>query len=599
MSEIYYLKTASRAAIAAAILAGTLDKRRPTIEADGGRFRVGEHAPTETAIESITVSTTGTTTLALKSQCADHIALVTAGAGSGAYTRKLVLPRLATAIDATTLAPITGDRITIRVSLAASTNPTIAIHENTDAGSLLVTLTGTGTATARTLQFLWNGSAWIVLNEGAAGGDSQPLDSDLTAIAALGTTSFGRALLTQADAAALRTTAGAQAADATLTSLAGKSLSGTGNVVLQSALDAVIAGLKFKQSVRVATAFSGTLATAFANGQTVDGVTLATRDRILIKNQPFPSTDNGIYVVNASGAPTRATDFDAAQEVPGALVAVERGTVNADTLWLCTNDAITLGTTLINFVPFGASGIPSQSEQGGKALVTNGSAMDWQAVGLLGESVTVQGYTSPAVAEAFAIAVIDYSSATIGADLTLGGITHTLLAPPTAGERPALEDMPAFSGWTLDDPAGEAWRYTKDAAGSTSASMAAGGGEPVLSFTNGNTATAAAGEIAEVMVIEGVAGKRIRGVAGYLECSGALGANTVALYHRTLDMESVETLTQITVPQNASGPFVLNHRLGAVGSESGESIILRFTGDVADYADPALTATAHVTCSQQ
>jgi len=36
----------------------------------------------------------------------------------------------------------------------------------------------------------------------------QPLDSDLTAIAALGTTTYGRSLLTQADAAALRTTAG-------------------------------------------------------------------------------------------------------------------------------------------------------------------------------------------------------------------------------------------------------------------------------------------------------------------------------------------------------------------------------------------------------
>ena len=38
--------------------------------------------------------------------------------------------------------------------------------------------------------------------------DAQPLDSDLTDIAALATTTFGRSLLTQADAAALRTTAG-------------------------------------------------------------------------------------------------------------------------------------------------------------------------------------------------------------------------------------------------------------------------------------------------------------------------------------------------------------------------------------------------------
>lgn len=41
----------------------------------------------------------------------------------------------------------------------------------------------------------------------AAQAASQPLDSDLTAIAALSTTAFGRSLLTQADAAALRQTA--------------------------------------------------------------------------------------------------------------------------------------------------------------------------------------------------------------------------------------------------------------------------------------------------------------------------------------------------------------------------------------------------------
>lgn len=42
----------------------------------------------------------------------------------------------------------------------------------------------------------------------AAQAASQPLDSDLTAIAALSTTAFGRGLLTSADAAALRTSAG-------------------------------------------------------------------------------------------------------------------------------------------------------------------------------------------------------------------------------------------------------------------------------------------------------------------------------------------------------------------------------------------------------
>ena len=57
--------------------------------------------------------------------------------------------------------------------------------------------------------------AWYITATGAnslPGGPYQPLDSDLTAIAALATTPFGRSLLTQADAAAARTAIGALAA---------------------------------------------------------------------------------------------------------------------------------------------------------------------------------------------------------------------------------------------------------------------------------------------------------------------------------------------------------------------------------------------------
>lgn len=51
----------------------------------------------------------------------------------------------------------------------------------------------------------------------------QPLDSDLTALAALTTTAFGRGLLELANAAALLSAAGAQASDADLTAIAGLS----------------------------------------------------------------------------------------------------------------------------------------------------------------------------------------------------------------------------------------------------------------------------------------------------------------------------------------------------------------------------------------
>ncbi len=108
-----------------------------------------------------------------------------------------------------------------------------------------------------------------------------------------------------------------------------------------------------KDSVRVATTANGALASAFANGSVVDGVTLATGDRILVKNQTA-SAENGIYTVNATGAPTRATDFDAWAEIPGGTLAVEEGTTQADTIWLSTaNQGGTLGTTSITFQQVG------------------------------------------------------------------------------------------------------------------------------------------------------------------------------------------------------------------------------------------------------
>jgi hypothetical protein len=115
------------------------------------------------------------------------------------------------------------------------------------------------------------------------------------------------------------------------------------------------------------------LATAFANGQVVDGVTLATGDRLLIKNQT-DATANGIYTVNASGAPTRSTDMDAGSEFPSAYVFVEQGTVNADTGWVCTNNApVTLGSTNIVWAQFSGAGTYTANN----GVVLNGSVFSF------------------------------------------------------------------------------------------------------------------------------------------------------------------------------------------------------------------------------
>lgn len=64
---------------------------------------------------------------------------------------------------------------------------------------------------------------------------SQPLDSDLTAIAALSTSSFGRSLLTLADAAAALAAIGAQPSDADLTAIAALSTTAFGRSFLDRA----------------------------------------------------------------------------------------------------------------------------------------------------------------------------------------------------------------------------------------------------------------------------------------------------------------------------------------------------------------------------
>jgi Protein of unknown function (DUF2793) len=142
-------------------------------------------------------------------------------------------------------------------------------------------------------------------------------------------------------------------------------------------VDARVAGLSWKQAVRAASTANGTLATDFENGDTLDGVTLATGDRILLKNQSA-GAENGIYVVAASGAPARSTDADIGAELVNASVYISEGTINADTQWTCTtNAAITIGSTSLTFAQFISSSYNDEAARDavGAALTDNGLAV--------------------------------------------------------------------------------------------------------------------------------------------------------------------------------------------------------------------------------
>jgi hypothetical protein len=118
-------------------------------------------------------------------------------------------------------------------------------------------------------------------------------------------------------------------------------------------VDNVAAGLNWKQNVRAASTANVTIASALTNGSSMDGVTLATGDRVLLKNQTTGS-ENGIYIVVSSGAASRATDADTSAEVQNMIVRVAEGTTLGDTMWQMVTDSITLGTTSLTFTQFSA-----------------------------------------------------------------------------------------------------------------------------------------------------------------------------------------------------------------------------------------------------
>jgi len=159
--------------------------------------------------------------------------------------------------------------------------------------------------------------------------------------------------------------------------------------------------------------------------QTINGF-LTSASRILVKDQTT-ATQNGIYVTGA-GAWTRATDFDAWTEIPGATVWVVGGTL-ANTGWVNTNTTGgTLGSTNITFAqsagtgtyePVITAGTTSQYWRGDKTFQTLNTAAVAESSNLYFTNAraitsTLTGYTSGA-------GTISASDTIIGAIQKLNG----------------------------------------------------------------------------------------------------------------------------------------------------------------------------------
>jgi hypothetical protein len=114
--------------------------------------------------------------------------------------------------------------------------------------------------------------------------------------------------------------------------------------------------------------------------QSIDGVTVAADDRVLVKDQST-GADNGIYTAS-SGNWLRTRDFDGAYDiVQGTRIFVTAGsTLAGNEYYVSTASPITVGTTSITFTQMPASGIAASAAAAAASAATAVSAASASSV---------------------------------------------------------------------------------------------------------------------------------------------------------------------------------------------------------------------------
>ena len=269
-------------------------------------------------------------------------------------------------LDVNTLATLAGARVEnlsdTQIPFASDSNGTLSGHAN----------------------LTFNDSTNVLAVTGKVSVDNVDIDQNTISIS--DTTNSGNLLLTPNTNGVVKVPAGYK----------DRTQFDANTLVTKEYADSIKQSLDVKQSVRAATTANITIATALNNGDTIDGVTLATGDRVLVKDQSTGS-ENGIYVVGAT--PARADDADTSADVTaGMFVFVTEGTANGDNGFiLTTNDTITLGTTALSFTQFSGAG----QIVAGDGLTKSGNTIsvnaDDDTIGISGDLVGLKGLENTAM----------------------------------------------------------------------------------------------------------------------------------------------------------------------------------------------------------
>ena len=184
-------------------------------------------------------------------------------------------------------------------------------------------------------------------------------------------------------------------------------------------VDATAQGLDIKQSVGVATTAADGNITIATPPATIDGVTLVSGMRVLLKNQTTASS-NGIYTFNGTVL-ARANDMTGTSITTwsGSTTYVELGTLNSKTFWTLTSvDPITLGTSNQTWTQFGGPGTYSAGT-GLNLTGTTFSLLNPVASNLGGTGLASLGTASQLLGVNTGATALEYKTVTAGTGVSI------------------------------------------------------------------------------------------------------------------------------------------------------------------------------------
>ena len=200
-------------------------------------------------------------------------------------------------------------------------------------------------------------------------------------------------------------------------------------------VDNAVAGLRTRIIAECATTANVNLSNGLEAGDAIDGVTLVSGDRVLVKNQSTAS-ENGLYLAvgSGAGAASRDPEHDTIAELSGQMVVVNQGSVNNDKIFLCTtNNTASLGSDSITFTTITpqnvgtVTSITAGTGLSGGAITSSGTiAIDSTVATLAGtQTLTNKTLTAPKINEDVALTsnstelnLLDGVSGLVQADFT-------------------------------------------------------------------------------------------------------------------------------------------------------------------------------------